>query len=89
MFRRRLEERKAEAGIDVVESKLPAMSLHSMEQYLQYLDQDGNRAKLVAFYHDPWFLKKSWDMKKAQVASMDYGIKALLSLVDDHKGSEG
>ncbi|KAF9941714.1 hypothetical protein BGZ70_006213, partial [Mortierella alpina] len=89
IFKRRLEERKEEAGIDQVEARLPTMSLSTMDQYLQYLDHAGNRARLIAFYHDPWFSKKKWDVKKAQLAAMDHGIKALLSLVDDHRGNEG
>ncbi|KAF9419685.1 hypothetical protein BGZ94_009337 [Podila epigama] len=88
LFRRRLEARKKEKGIDEIESKLPTMGLHTMDQYLQYLSQSDNRAKLTAFYNDTWFQKK-WDMKKAQMGAIDYGIKAILSLAEDHMGYEG
>lgn len=81
LFRRRLQEEKEAAGIQIVESLMPPMTLSGIKDYLKYLETDGNRRKMHAFYHDrPWFIKKTWDHHKAQQASYDYGIKAILNL---------
>ncbi|KAF9349228.1 hypothetical protein BGX34_001916 [Mortierella sp. NVP85] len=65
---------------------MPSMTLFGMGKYLEYLKTEDRRAQLYAFYSDKWFLKKTWDCSKAQQASYDYGIKAILGLVN---GSEG
>ena len=86
IFRRLLEEKKHASGIDTLESLMPSMALFGMAKYLSYLSTEKRREQLYAFYSDKWFLKKTWDCRKAQQASYDYGIKAILGLVH---GSEG
>ncbi|KAF9984103.1 hypothetical protein BGZ65_000988 [Modicella reniformis] len=77
-FRRRLEEGKEIASVQMVESLMPSMTLSGIADYLKYLETDGRRQKLFDFYGHSWFLSKSWDVSKAQQASYDYGIKAIL-----------
>ncbi|KAF9962789.1 hypothetical protein BGZ65_007941 [Modicella reniformis] len=80
IFRRRLEEEKEIASVQMVESLMPPMTLSGIADYLKYLETDGRRQKLYDFYSRSWFLRKSWDVSKAQQASYDYGIKAILGL---------
>ncbi|KAF9949650.1 hypothetical protein BGZ72_008598 [Mortierella alpina] len=82
LFRRLLEERKRVQGIDVLESQIPSFSRDGIHRYLDFMSNDGNRDRLLGFYMCPWFLRKSWDCRKAQLAAYDYGIKAILRLVD-------
>lgn len=93
LFIHLLQDRKAAQGIDRLESGIPSMTLNNIEGYLRYLrstagDNMAVREKLLRFYEDWWFLKKSWDMKKAQIACYDYGIMAILRMVDGRKGNE-
>jgi hypothetical protein len=98
MFRTLLEEAKEAAGIDAIESDIPPMMLTKMDAYLQYMSstaQDPNNAavttvrqKLLLFYHGKWFAKKSWDMRKAQKACYDYGIKAMLRLAGGNESTK-
>ncbi|KAF9288572.1 hypothetical protein BGZ68_010950 [Mortierella alpina] len=83
LFRRLLEGRKRAQGIDLLESLIPSFSRDGIHRYLDYMSQDGVRDQLLDFYLCPWFLRKSWDCRKAQLAAYDYGIKAILRLVDD------
>ncbi|KAG0254538.1 hypothetical protein BG011_005678 [Mortierella polycephala] len=39
----------------------------------------------LGFYLDPQFRRKAWDMRKAQNAALNYGIKALLGLAKGTK----
>lgn len=82
IFRRLLEQRKNAHGIDVLESQIPAFSRDGIHRYLDYMSQDGTRERLLSFYLCPWFLRKYWDCRKAQLAAYDFGIKAILRLVD-------
>jgi hypothetical protein len=83
-----LQEKKTQGGVDIIESKMPSMTLGGVTKYLDYLNENDNRSRLHALYHSSWYLRKSWDMKKAQTACYDYGIKAILRLVDGKSGNE-
>ncbi|KAG0304098.1 hypothetical protein BGZ99_002505, partial [Dissophora globulifera] len=43
--------------------------------------------KSLRFYYDSWFVKKSWEVKKAQKACYDYSIKAMLRLVGGNEST--
>ncbi|CAO3565455.1 unnamed protein product [Mortierella alpina] len=88
MFRGLLQQRKADQGIDVIESKIPSMTMAGMLIYLNCL-RDGAREALFNFYLSPWYLRKSWDMRKAQLAAYDYAIKAIMNLADQKSVNEG
>ncbi|KAF9280726.1 hypothetical protein BGZ68_007048 [Mortierella alpina] len=79
-FRHLLQERKVATGIDILESRMPSMTLQGIGGYLQYLREEGRREQLFAFYLSPWYMRKAWDMRKAQQASYDYAIKAIMRL---------
>ncbi|KAF9944578.1 hypothetical protein BGZ65_011845, partial [Modicella reniformis] len=85
IFRRRLEERKHEE-IDLIESLMSPMSLNGMNNNLWYLNTDDRRDMLYNFSGHKWYLRKTWDFRKAQQATYDYGVKAILELGN---GSEG
>jgi len=88
MFRGLLQQRKAAQGIDIIESKIPSMTMAGMLIYLGYL-RDGAREALFNFYLSPWYLRKSWDMRKAQLAAYDYAIKGIMNLADQKSVNEG
>jgi hypothetical protein len=89
-FKQLYERRLMQAGLTRVVSAIPPLKLGGVVTYLQYLDATGAsptvRSRLMAFYQSTWYLKKAWDLSKAQTACFDYGIKAILRLVG---GSEG
>ncbi|CAO3570186.1 unnamed protein product [Mortierella alpina] len=87
-FRGLLQQRKADQGIDVIESKIPSMTMAGILIYLNYL-RDGAREALFNFYLSPWYLRKSWDMRKAQLAAYDYAIKGIMNLADQRSVNEG
>ncbi|KAF9895710.1 hypothetical protein BX616_009001, partial [Lobosporangium transversale] len=41
---------------------------------------------LVDFYNDGWFVRNSWDIRKAQNGCVDYVIKAILKLAGGSNG---
>ncbi|KAF9950747.1 hypothetical protein BGZ72_007645, partial [Mortierella alpina] len=86
-FRHLLQDRKAASGIDVLESKMPSMNLQGIRRYLDYLRNENRRETLFNFYLSRWYLKKDWDMRKAQEASYDYAIKAIMGLAGASEGS--
>ncbi|KAF9271428.1 hypothetical protein BGZ68_003654 [Mortierella alpina] len=88
MFRGLLQERKAAQRIDIIESKIPSMTMEGMQTYLNYF-KNGVRQKLFDFYLSPWYLRKSWDMRKAQLAAYDYAIKAIMRLAGHPSVNEG
>ncbi|KAG0196104.1 hypothetical protein BGX28_000134 [Mortierella sp. GBA30] len=88
MFRGLLQQRKADQGIDIIETKIPSMTMEGIRRYLDYF-KNGVRDKLFDFYLSPWYLRKSWDMRKAQLAAYDYGIKAIMRLAGKKTVNEG
>ncbi|KAF9574392.1 hypothetical protein EC968_006552 [Mortierella alpina] len=79
-FRQLLQERKAADGIDVLESRMPSLTIQGVRGYLEYLRDNNTREQLFNFYHSWWYLRKHWDMRKAQEASYDYAIKSIMAL---------
>ncbi|KAI1314465.1 hypothetical protein EDD11_002128 [Mortierella claussenii] len=86
-YRHLLEKRKAEAGIDLIESSIPPMTLSGIDTYIDYLHKDGEWNRLRDFYHHKWYLRKSWDVKKAQVSAYDYGIDSIFQLAGGSNGN--
>ncbi|KAF8911813.1 hypothetical protein BGZ58_005830, partial [Dissophora ornata] len=89
LYRRLLQARKKDAGIDSIESGIPPMTLDGINEYLTFMSSpvDGsgvgsmtNRSKLYQFYDDAWFLRKTWDVRKAQQCAIDLGVKAILGM---------
>ncbi|KAG0262748.1 hypothetical protein BG011_009788 [Mortierella polycephala] len=83
-----LQDRKADQRIYKVGLSIPPFSRSNIHKYLDYMTMDGNQKKLLNFYYSSWFRQKSWDMKKAQHATFDYDIKALLGLAKGTKGDK-
>ncbi|KAF9938835.1 hypothetical protein BGZ67_010310 [Mortierella alpina] len=88
MFRGLLQQRKAAQGIDIIESKIPSMTIEGIHLYLNYF-KNGVQEALFDFYLSPWYLRKSWDMRKAQLAAYDYAIKAIMGLAGQQSVNEG
>ncbi|KAI7831558.1 hypothetical protein BC939DRAFT_437411, partial [Gamsiella multidivaricata] len=88
LFKRLLEKQKAAARIDVLEARLPSFTVERIEEYLAYLEAPGTdgtaapttRVCLFNFYNSQWMLRKRWDLQKAQQATYDYAVAALLDL---------
>ncbi|KAF9975593.1 hypothetical protein BGZ75_000457, partial [Mortierella antarctica] len=88
MFRGLLQQRKAAQGIDIIESKIPSMTIEGIHTYLNYF-KNGVQEALFDFYLSPWYLRKSWDMRKAQLAAYDYAIKVIMGLAGQQSVNEG
>ncbi len=91
-FRQLVQERKAANGVDILESRMPSMSIGGIRGYLEYLQNNNRREQLFDFYLSQWYLRKQWDMRKAQEASYDHAIKAIMGLggaSDYQKRDEG
>ncbi|KAF9941480.1 hypothetical protein BGZ70_006234 [Mortierella alpina] len=58
------------------------MTIQGIRGYLEYLREDRRRELLFDFYLSRWYLRKQWDMRKAQEASYDYAIKSIMGLGD-------
>ncbi|KAI7817406.1 hypothetical protein BC939DRAFT_466047 [Gamsiella multidivaricata] len=88
LFKRFLEKQKAAARIDVLEARLPSFTVEKIEEYLAYLEAPGTdgtaalttRVCLFNSYNCQWMLRKRWDLQKAQQATYDYAVAALLDL---------
>ncbi|KAG0361566.1 hypothetical protein BGZ54_009050, partial [Gamsiella multidivaricata] len=85
LFKRLLEKQKAAARIDVLEARLPSFTAEKIEEYLEAPGTDGTAAPttrvcLFNFYNSQWMLRKRWDLQKAQQATYDYAVAALLDL---------
>ncbi|KAI7829770.1 hypothetical protein BC939DRAFT_525932 [Gamsiella multidivaricata] len=88
LFKCLLEKQKAAARIDVLEVILPSFTAEKIEEYLTYLEAPGTdgtaattmRVRLFNFYNSQWMLRKRWDLQKAQQATYDYAVAALLDL---------
>ncbi|KAG0282106.1 hypothetical protein BGZ98_006913, partial [Dissophora globulifera] len=92
-------QKKAFYGIDVLECRIPPLKMNSVGAYLTFMSSpaplDPNdatprnvRQKLLRFYYDSWFVKKSWEQRKAQKACYDYGIKAMLRLAGGNESTK-
>lgn len=86
-FRHLLEQRKKEQGVTELESHIPVFERDGFDQFFQYLEEcpDGNTesrlTQLWAFYEHKWFLKKRWDLRKAQTSTYDYVVQRLLRMM--------
>ncbi|KAG9319880.1 hypothetical protein KVV02_002592 [Mortierella alpina] len=85
MFRGLRQQRKAAPGIDIIE---PSMTIEGIHSYLNYF-KNGVQETLFDFYLSPWYLRKSWDTRKAQLAAYDYAIKAIMELAGQQSVNEG
>ncbi|KAF8936078.1 hypothetical protein BGZ58_004639, partial [Dissophora ornata] len=88
IFRHLLEERKAAHGISELEARIPSFRVETIEEYLAYLEAPGTdgttaRIRLCDFYSSRWMVRKRWDVRKAQQATYDYAVAALLGLAKD------
>jgi len=97
IYRRLLQARKKDAGIDSIESRIPPMTLNGIDEYLAFMSSpvdgsgDGsmtNRSNLYQFYDNAWFLRKTWDVRKAQQCTIDLGVKALLGMAGANETME-
>ncbi|KAI1300518.1 hypothetical protein EDD11_006177 [Mortierella claussenii] len=62
------------------------MTMSGLRRYLDWMSEtpaggaQTHREILYGFYNHSWFLRKTWDLRKAQQSAIDYGIKALLRM---------
>ncbi|KAG0306413.1 hypothetical protein BGZ99_001784, partial [Dissophora globulifera] len=86
-------------GTDVLECRIPPLRMGSVSAYLTFmsspapLDQNDATVRSVTqkpmrFNYDNWFLKKSWEVRKAQKAYCDYGINAMLRLAGGNESTK-
>ncbi|KAF9563529.1 hypothetical protein EC968_004829 [Mortierella alpina] len=84
LLEKQYQDRMQQSGLDLTLSRMPALELRGVAKYTQYTAI--HRDAIHEFYHGSWYMKHSWEASKAQAASYDYAIKAVLGLVG---GSEG
>jgi hypothetical protein len=85
-FRQLLVRRKKEYEIDKIESSKPSFGRDTMDQYFRWVNDSGtgtttNLDKLQHFYEHLWYLRKSWDLQKAQRATYDHVVQRVLRML--------
>ncbi|KAI8349515.1 hypothetical protein B0O80DRAFT_501243 [Mortierella sp. GBAus27b] len=92
-FRSALETQKRELGITQLEHDIPAFSRENLKDYLTYMTKPSGifptvLARIMDFYKGSWYLKKSWDCRKATAACLDLAIKGILRMAEINEGQK-
>ncbi|KAG0218293.1 hypothetical protein BGX31_011655 [Mortierella sp. GBA43] len=83
---RHLQQRKYGFRVDTLESSMPLLKRTNIHEFFSWINttKTGSRShleKLQCFYESRWYLKKSWDLCKAQRATFDYVVRRVLDML--------